>query len=160
MIDVARATLDVIEAIKTKQTIKFNYGHDSVREIKPSGFFGDFDGFEGTDQDTEEREFRRFRFNKVTDWVGIGEDKLLNLELAYTEARSITKDAKHLSYPVTELQVKLSNLAEDNGLTYEMDCCLDVVSELQSKLESAFFECDQVFLDAIEDERLRREDDD
>ena len=39
-----------------------------------------------------------------------------------------------------------------------MDCCLDVVSELQSKLESAFFECDQVFLDAIEDERLRRED--
>ena len=50
--------------------------------------------------------------------------------------------------------------AEDNGLTYEMDCCLDVVSELQSKLESAFFECDQVFLDAIEDERFRREEDD
>ena len=73
---------------------------------------------------------------------------------------SITKDAKHLSYPVTELQVKLSNLADDNGLTYEMDCCLDIVSELQSKLESAFFECDQVFLDAIEDERLRREEDD
>ena len=45
-------------------------------------------------------------------------------------------------------------------LTYEMDCCLDIVSELQSKLESAFFECDQVFLDAIEDERLRREEDD
>jgi hypothetical protein len=158
MIDISRATLDVIEAIKTKQTIKFNYGHDSVREIKPSGFFGDFEGFEGTDQDTEEREFRRFRFNKVTDWVGIGEDKLLNLELAYTEAMSITKDAKHLSYPVVELQVKLSNLAENNNLTYEMDCCLDVVGELQSKLESAFFECDQVFLDAIEDERLRREE--
>jgi len=158
MIDISRATLDVIEAIKTKQTIKFNYGHDSVREIKPSGFFGDFEGFEGTDQDTEEREFRRFRFNKVTDWVGIGEDRLLNLELAYTEAMSITKDAKHLSYPVVELQVKLSNLAEDNGVTYEMDCCLDVVSDLQRKLESAFFECDQVFLDAIEDERLRRED--
>ena len=160
MIDVSNATLDVIEAIKTKQTVKFSYGHDSVREIKPSGFFGDFDGFEGTDQDTEEREFRRFRFNKVTDWVGIGEDRLLNLELAYTEAMSITKDAKHLSYPVVELQVKLSNLAEDNGVTYEMDCCLDVVSDLQRKLESAFFECDQVFLDAIEDERFRREEDD
>ena len=160
MIDISRATLDVIEAIKTKQTVKFNYGHDSVREIKPSGFFGDFDGFEGTDQDTEEREFRRFRFNKVTDWVGIGEDRLLNLELAYSEAMSITKDAKHLSYPVVELQVKLSNLAEDNGVTYEMDCCLDVVSDLQRKLESAFFECDQVFLDAIEDERFRREEDD
>ena len=160
MIDVSNATLDVIEAIKTKQTVKFSYGHDSVREIKPSGFFGDFEGFEGTDQDTEEREFRRFRFNKVTDWVGIGEDRLLNLELAYSEAMSITKDAKHLSYPVTELQVKLSNLAEDNGVTYEMDCCLDVVSDLQRKLESAFFECDQVFLDAIEDERLRREEDD
>ena len=158
MIDISRATLDVIEAIKTNQTIKFNYGHDSVREIKPSGFFGDFEGFEGTDQDTEEREFRRFRFNKVTDWVGIGEDRLLNLELAYTEAMSITKDAKHLSYPVIELQVKLSNLAEDNGLTYEMDCCIDEINKLQNQLESAFFECDQVFLDAIEDERLRRED--
>ena len=160
MIDVSNATLEVITAIKQRRSVQFNYGHDVIREIKPTAFFGDFDGFEGTDQDTEEREFRRFRFNKVTDWVGIGEDRLLNLELAYSEAMSITKDAKHLSYPVTELQVKLSNLADDNGLTYEMDCCLDIVSELQSKLESAFFECDQVFLDAIEDERLRREEDD
>ena len=35
MIDVSRATLDVIEAVKTKQIIKFDYGHDVIREIKP-----------------------------------------------------------------------------------------------------------------------------
>ena len=44
MIDnISQATLDVIEAIKTKQTIKFNYGMNIVREVTPTGFFGDFD---------------------------------------------------------------------------------------------------------------------
>ena len=56
MIDnISQATLDVIEAIKTKQVIKFDYGHDVIREIKPTGFFGDFDGFEGTDESTDVR---------------------------------------------------------------------------------------------------------
>ena len=71
MIDVSRATLDVIEAVKTKQVVRFDYGHDTIREIKPTGFFGDFDGFEGTDEDTEEKEFRRFRFDKIEEWLGI-----------------------------------------------------------------------------------------
>ena len=60
MIDnISQATLDVIEAIKTKQVIKFDYGNDTIREIKPTGFFGDFDGVEGTDEDTEEKEVRK-----------------------------------------------------------------------------------------------------
>ena len=71
MIDISQATLDIIEAIKTRDSVQFNYGQTVIREIKPTGFFGDFDGFEGTDEATESREFRRFRFDKVDEWIGI-----------------------------------------------------------------------------------------
>ena len=71
MIDVSKATLDVIEAVKTNNSVRFDYGQGIIREIKPTGFFGDFDGFEGTDEDTEEKEFRRFRFDKIEEWLGI-----------------------------------------------------------------------------------------
>tara|TARA_R100000234_G_C4921102_1_gene144186 strand:- start:338 stop:691 length:354 start_codon:yes stop_codon:yes gene_type:complete len=72
MIDnISQATLDVIEAIKTNQTVKFNYGTDIPREIKPTGFYGDFNGFEGTDETTDAKEFRRFAFDKITDWYGV-----------------------------------------------------------------------------------------
>ena len=70
-IDISSATLDVIEAVKTRRSVQFDYGHDVIREIKPTAFFGDFDGFEGTDEDTEEKEFRRFRFDKIEEWLGI-----------------------------------------------------------------------------------------
>ena len=71
MIDVSNATLEVITAIKQRRSVQFNYGHDVIREIKPTAFFGDFDGFEGTDEDTEEKEFRRFRFDKIEEWLGL-----------------------------------------------------------------------------------------
>ena len=71
MIDVSQATLDVIEAVKTNNSVRFDYGQDIIREVKPTGFFGDYVGFEGTDEATEEREFRRFRFDKLTEWIGI-----------------------------------------------------------------------------------------
>ena len=71
MIDVSNATLEVITAIKQKRSVQFDYGHNVIREIKPTAFFGDFDGFEGTDEHTEEKEFRRFRFDKIQDWLGI-----------------------------------------------------------------------------------------
>ena len=71
MIDVSQATLDVIEAVKTNNSVRFDYGQDIIREVKPTGFFGDYVGFEGTDEATEEREFRRFRFDKITEWIGI-----------------------------------------------------------------------------------------
>jgi len=92
-IDVSQATLDVIEAIKNKQTIKFDYKYkySEVNEepktytVKPLGFFGDFDGFEGTDEDTEDRQFKRFRFETVTEWLGITKPVRVLVELEFNE---------------------------------------------------------------------------
>ena len=151
MIDnISQATLDVIEAIKTKQTIKFNYGMDIIRVIKPTGFFGDFDGFEGTDEATESKEFRRFRFNKVNKWMGL-RDIRHELECALREARDINKEAKHLCYPIGEITTKLSSLADEHGLLDEMNELLDQVTMAEHKLESAFYECESVFEEAIYD---------
>jgi len=161
MIDVARATLDVIEAVKTKQVIKFDYGHDVIREVKPTGFFGDFDGFEGTDESTNDREFRRFRFDKIQKWMGVQDkfEEIDNLKIALSTAIEITKEAKGLSYPVVDIQVKLSNLAEKHGLEEEMEYCLDHVNEQSNKLQSAFFECESVFEEAISELELSLYDD-
>jgi len=161
MIDVARATLDVIEAVKTKQVIKFDYGHDVIREIKPTGFFGDFDGFEGTDESTNDREFRRFRFDKIQKWMGVHDkfEEIDNLKIALSTAIEITKEAKGLSYPIVDIQVKLSGLAEKHGLEEEMEYCLDQVNEASRELESRFFECESVFEEAISELELSLYDD-
>ena len=72
MIDVSNATLDIIEAIKTKQNVQFKYGTDEYRELIPKEFFGDFDGFGGfTAPEGEGGEYRKFRFDKVDEWLGI-----------------------------------------------------------------------------------------
>tara|TARA_R110002074_G_scaffold360473_1_gene533218 strand:- start:52 stop:537 length:486 start_codon:yes stop_codon:yes gene_type:complete len=156
MIDnISQATLDVIEAMKTKQTIKFNYGgHDVIRKVTPTGFFGDFDGFEGTDEDTESREFKRFRFDKVNEWLGI-KDIRHELECALIESRNITKEAKYLCYPIGEITTKLSSLADEHGLLDEMNELLDQVTAAEHNLESAFYECESVFEEAISDEELK-----
>ena len=91
MKDVSQATLDVIESVKNKQTIKFDYKYkySEVNEepktytVKPSGFFGDFIGFEGTDEGTEDRQFKRFRFDNVTDWMGITKPVKVLVELEF-----------------------------------------------------------------------------
>jgi len=71
--DVSQITLDIIEAIKTRDSVQFKYGHDVIREIKPIDFYGDFDGFGGTDINLDEKigNYRRFSFNKIEDWLGI-----------------------------------------------------------------------------------------
>ena len=67
--DVSQMTLDIIEAIKTNQTVQFTYKHhDTIREILPKEFFGDFEGFGGL---TNMGEYRQFLFSRVTEWVGI-----------------------------------------------------------------------------------------
>ena len=38
MIDISRATLEIIEAIKNKETVVFEYGKQELRNIKPEGF--------------------------------------------------------------------------------------------------------------------------
>ena len=161
MIDVSRATLDVIEAIKTKQVVRFDYGNDTIREIKPTGFFGDFDGFEGTDEATDDREFRRYRFDKIKNWLGVKDTlaEIDNLKIALRTAIEINKEAKGLSYPIVDIQVKLSGLAEKHGLEDEMEYCLDHVNEQSNKLQSAFFECESVFEEAISELELSLYDD-
>ena len=61
------------------------------------------------------------------------------------QARSITKEAKYLCYPVTDITVKLSSLADEHGLEKEMEYALDEVRVAQNKLESAIFRCEDVF---------------
>ena len=162
MIDnISQATLDVIEAIKTKQVVRFDYGHDTIREIKPTGFFGDFDGFEGTDEATEDREFRRFRFDKIQKWLGVQDTltEIDNLKITLSTAIEITKEAKGLSYPIVDIQVKLSGLAEKHGLEEEMEYYLDQVNEASRELESKFFVCESVFEEAINELELSLYDD-
>ena len=62
------------------------------------------------------------------------------------QARSITKEAKYLTYPITEIVVKLSSLADKHDLEKEMEYALDEVREAQRKLESAFFRCKMYFM--------------
>ena len=159
MIDISQATLDVIEAVKTKQIIKFDYGHDVIREIKPTGFFGDFDGFEGTDESTNDREFRRFRFDKIQKWIGVRDkfEEIANLKIALSTAIDINKEAKGLSYPIVDIQVKLTGLAEKHGLEDEMEYYLDQVNEASRELESRFFECESVFKEAISELELEED---
>jgi len=61
------------------------------------------------------------------------------------QARSITKEVKYLTYPITEIIVKLSSLADEHGLEKEMEFALDGVREAQRMLECAFFSCEDVF---------------
>ena len=71
--DVSQMTLDIIEAIKTNQTVQFMYGgRDTIREMLPKEFFGDFDGFGGwTAPEGDGGEWRKFRLDKIDEWLGI-----------------------------------------------------------------------------------------
>ena len=44
-----------------------------------------------------------------------------NLQIAVSQSRGITKDAKYLCYPIVDIKVKLSSLAEEHGLEDEME---------------------------------------
>ena len=61
------------------------------------------------------------------------------------QARRITKRAKYLGYPVSDITVELSSLADEHGLECEMEDALDEVNQALRKLESAIFRCDDVF---------------
>ena len=71
--DVSQMTLDIIEAIKTNQAVQFMYGgKDTIREMLPKEFFGDFDGFGGwTAPEGDGGEYRKFRLDKIDEWLGI-----------------------------------------------------------------------------------------
>ena len=89
-------------------------------------------------------------------------EEIERVENAQIEARSITKDAKHLCYPISEITGKLSSLAYEHGIE-DIESYLDDVSEAERKLESAFYRCEEVFADrrrALECELEEIEDDD
>ena len=79
----------------------------------------------------------------------ITNEQIEKLEWAEGTARGITKDAKYLCYPILDIKVKLSSLAEEHGLEDEMESYLDVVSEIANDLEGAFYACEDVFKDKL-----------
>ena len=117
-IDISNATLDVIEAVKNKKTIRFDYKKeysDYARQHKtytvtPSGFFGDFIGVEGLDEGTEDRQFKRFRFENVTEWLGITKPVNVLVELEFSD------------YPTdTEVEEELEKQLSNGGLMWRVE---------------------------------------
>jgi len=78
--------------------------------------------------------------------------KLFDLECALTESRGITKDAKYID--LMEITSRLSGLADHHGLLEDMDDYLDNVTMHLNKLQSAIFQCDEVFEFAITKQSL------
>ena len=88
-------------------------------------------------------------------------EEMDRVESAKYEARGITKGAKYLSYPITDITSQLSSLADECGLEEDMDYYLNDVREAENKLESAFYRCEEVFADrrtALENELQDIED--
>ena len=83
------------------------------------------------------------------------------VEYNRVEARTISGWAKSLCYPISDISVQLSRLASECELEEDMEDHLDEVRQIQNKLESAFFRCEEVFADkitALECELLDMED--
>jgi len=74
-------------------------------------------------------------------------EEIDRVESAEIVARGITKGAKYLSYPITDITSQLSSLADECGLEEDMDYYLNDVREAENKLESAFYRCEEVFAD-------------
>ena len=114
---VSQATLDVIESVKNRQTIKFDYQYKhgandkpKTYTVTPSGFFGDFIGFEGLDEGTEDRQFKRFRFDNVTEWLGVTKPVKVLVELEFND------------YPTdTEVEVALQKQLTSSGLMWRVE---------------------------------------
>ena len=73
-------------------------------------------------------------------------EELERVENAESEARGITKEAKYLCYPISEIAGRLSSLADEHGIE-DIESYLDDVSEAERKLESSFYRCEEVFAD-------------
>ncbi len=76
-------------------------------------------------------------------------EELEKVEYNRVESRVISGWAKSLCYPISDITTKLSSLASECDLEEEMEDYLDEVRQLQNKLESAFFRCEEVFADKI-----------
>ena len=88
-------------------------------------------------------------------------EEMERVEYNEIEARTITKRAKYLCYPITDITSQLSRLARECELEEDMEDYLDDVTQVQHKLESAFYRCEEVFADrrtALENELQDIED--
>ena len=81
-----------------------------------------------------------------------------NLQIAVSQSRGITHDAKYLCYPILDIKVKLSSLAEEHGLEDEMEVYLEEVSKVSNDLESAFYACEAVFKDKLRELEYEEEE--
>jgi uncharacterized membrane protein YkoI len=77
------------------------------------------------------------------------EDKKFDLESALRSAREITRDIKRTDIHV-EIVSKLGTLAEEHGLQLDSHD-ENVVFQAKNKLESAIYQLEEVFEDAIRD---------
>ena len=76
-------------------------------------------------------------------------EEMERVEYNEIEARTITKRAKYLCYPITDITSQLSRLADECGLEEDMDYYLNDVREAENELESAFYRCEEVFSNRI-----------
>ena len=76
-------------------------------------------------------------------------EEMERVEYNRVEARVISGWAKSLCHPISDITVQLSRLAKECELEEEMEDYLDEVRQIQNKLESAFFRCEEVFSNRI-----------
>ena len=81
--------------------------------------------------------------------IDIKTEELERVEYNRVESRIVSRWSKSLCYPISDITTKLSSLASECGLEEEMEDYLDEVRQIQNKLESAFFRCEEVFADRI-----------
>ena len=64
------------------------------------------------------------------------ENQIARIQDAESEARGITHNAKHLCYPISDISVKLSSLADECGLEEDMEESLkEVITELKKNFK-------------------------
>ena len=85
-------------------------------------------------------------------------EELERVENAQIGARGVTKEAKYLCYPIGDVSSQLRSLANKCGLEHDMEDYLDDVTQVQHKLESAFYRCEEAFSDRVSTLRYELQD--
>jgi|TARA_R100001015_G_C4626674_1_gene185793 hypothetical protein len=112
MINISQATLDVIKAIRENKTVHFTYGSadDFERVLKPTEFFGDFDGFEGNDELIDEH--RKFYFHRVNEWHGVQEPWEITITLDCYSHPTEEEVLDYMSEVVTDMRPLLYSVKQ------------------------------------------------
>ena len=124
---------------------------DSAPTSSRGGFFTGYAGY-WSPKATKKKKKKKTKVGSAKD--GIYEDKkqmedeLFELEYALTQARSITKQIKYANTHM-EVITELSTLAEKFGLEKELEYHENAVFEAASALESACYNLEEPFADAV-----------